>query len=184
MPESLRYWCGLYQRLKYESFCVDIETDRFNGSISVIGLYMPKEGPIEFHSFVRGHNLLADELKTILQDCRLLITYNGLRFDVPKIRKDFPGVLPEKVPVIDLYLFARRLALNTNLKVLENTFCIERMDERTKRRGIAVKLWRKYERYGDKTALQTLVEYNRQDTINLYPLAEELVALVYKRLNE
>jgi len=131
---------------------------------------------------VRGKNLNYGNLKRAFDGCKMLVTYNGIKHDVPKIKQEFPGVVPEKMPNIDLYRFARMLDLNTNLKVLENTLAIERMEEFSKKRRIAVKLWRRYSRYNDVRALSMLLEYNKQDTVNLYPIAEELVERVYERL--
>ena len=50
----------------------------------------------------------------------MLNTYNGKAIEVPMIEKEFPGVLP-KVPMIDIYIWAKALNLDTNLKVLETT---------------------------------------------------------------
>jgi len=36
-------------------------------------------------------------------------------------------------------------------------------------------MWKAYERYNDLSALKKLIEYNREDTINLYPILEELI---------
>lgn len=173
MVRSLRVWCDLYDRLKYQALCVDIETTCFNGPISVVGTYQPKPGVIEAESFIKGQNLSTQNLKTAFSNCRLLVTFNGLRFDIPHIKKWFPGAIPN-VPVIDLYLFAKKLDLNASLKTLEHTFRIDRFNA-TDKRGIAIKLWKRYERYHDPKALDELLRYNQQDTVNLYPLAEQLV---------
>lgn len=182
MVENLLVWCDLYDRLKSDSLCIDIETTRFNGPISVLGLYRPRDGVIEYEAFVKGQNLSGRNLKTAFANCKLLITFNGLRFDIPHIRKWFPGALPN-LPVIDLYLFARRLGLNASLKVIESTLGIDRLEMQGQQK-IAVRLWQRFERYQDHNALRRLLEYNRQDTINLYPLAEELVALTRKTAGE
>jgi uncharacterized protein YprB with RNaseH-like and TPR domain len=183
MVETLRYWSQLYEKLKFESFCLDIETSRYNGPISVIGLYRPADGPVECLSLVRGQNLSLESLKTALQDAKMLVTYNGLRHDIPMIRREFPGAIPGQIPVIDLYRFARRLEMNTNLKVLETTMGIDRLEDSSKRRGMAIRRWRRYREHNDQDALAKLLEYNKQDTINLYPLAEQLVAMVKERLS-
>jgi hypothetical protein len=60
------YWCDLCVRLKNYSVCVDIETTRFNGPISVLDLYRPREGVIECESFVKGRNLPSENLSHIL----------------------------------------------------------------------------------------------------------------------
>jgi uncharacterized protein YprB with RNaseH-like and TPR domain len=182
MVKTLVYWSQLYEKLKFESFCLDIETAKYNGPISVVGLYQPADGQVEFVSLVRGDTLTLENLKSALQNVKMLITYNGLRHDIPMIKREFPGAIPEGIPVIDLYLFARRLEMNTNLKVLENTMRIDRLEDSSKRRGLAIRRWRRYREHDDHDALAKLLEYNRQDTINLYPLAEELVGLVHERL--
>lgn len=122
---------------------------------------------------IRGQNLTRENMLWALQGCKLFITYNGIKFDLKRIREDFPGIIPYDIPVLDLYRFAKRCGIKTDLKTLENTFGIDRMEQFSKRKGIAVNLWRRYQN-GDQEALRKLLEYNRQDTINLYPLAEEL----------
>lgn len=181
MVLPLHCWRELYERHKKTALCLDIEVSRANGPISVLGLYQPKEGSIECQQFVKGKDLNRENLAQAFAGCTMLITFNGRKFDVPRIKREFLGVIPN-VPIIDLYLFARRLGLKANLKVLENTFGIDRIDPRTKRRGIAVKLWKRYVTYGDEKALALLLEYNKQDTVNLYPLAEELMQIVSDKI--
>ena len=176
MEKSLLYWCKLYNELKYNSLCIDIETTALNGPISLIGVYQPKEGAIECQSFIKGQNLSIENLKQAFANCKMLITYNGLKFDIPKIRQEFPGVIPAGVPIFDIYLFSKKLGINTNLKVLEKTLNVGRLDPSSEMRGIAIKLWNRYSNYGDLKALNQLIEYNKQDTVNLYPLAEQLVS--------
>jgi len=179
MVQSLKYWCEVYERNKETALCLDIETQYFNGPISVVGLYRPRDGPIECQQFVAGRDLTRENLIEAMKDCTILITYNGKRFDVPKIKQEFPGVIPDSIPIVDLYLFAVKLNLKASLKVLENTFNIDRLDPRTKRRGIAIKLWKRFQTYGDQNALALLLDYNKQDTVNMYPLAEEFVHMIY-----
>ena len=169
----LSHWCDLYHQFKHAALCLDIETTGWNKPISVIGLYRPKEGIPEVLQLIRGQSLTRENLTWALNGCKLLITYNGIKFDLKRIRQDFPGILPYNIPVLDLYRFSKRCGIKTDLKSLENTFRIDRMEEFSKRKGIAVDLWRRYQN-GDQEALRKLLEYNRQDTINLYPLAEEL----------
>jgi len=173
MVLPLQHWRELYERHKKTALCLDIEVSRFNGPISVVGLYQPKDGLIECQQLVKGRGLTRENLSKAFAGCTMLITFNGRKFDIPRIKREFPGIIPN-VPILDLYLLARRLGLQANLKVLENTFGIDRLDPRTKRKGIAVKLWKRYITYGDERALALLLEYNKQDTVNLYPLAEEL----------
>ncbi|MBN2458569.1 ribonuclease H-like domain-containing protein [Candidatus Woesearchaeota archaeon] len=183
MQDSLSYWAAAYARYKHAALCIDIETVRFNGPVSVVGTYRPADGLVEYVPFIRGQNLTPENLRDAFSGVRMLVTYNGLCFDVPKIRKDFPGVLPDDVVVFDLYRFALKLDINTNLKVLENTFGVDRTNLLTQKRGIANKLWRQYEERGNAEALRQLLDYNKDDTINLYPLAEKLVSIAKDKIS-
>lgn len=178
MVLPLSHWKKLYNELKEQALCIDVEATYWNGPISVIGVYRPKDGEIEYYSFVKGKDLTTENLKQIFDGCKLLITFNGINYDVPEIRKQFPGVIPEDIPIIDLYLLARRLDLDTGLKTLEQNFKIFRVDEVDNKRRISTQMWKKYEEKGAESALKTLIEYNRQDTINLYPLAERIMEMI------
>ncbi len=180
MQQPLSYWCGKYRELLDHALCLDIETTGWNQSISVIGLYRPASGVPEILQLVRGKDLTKENVQAAFSGAQLLITYNGFALDIKRINEEFPGCIPKGIIVFDLFYVAQRLGIHTDLKVLENTFGIERLDEFSKRKYIAVKLWKQYQRRNDLTALSKLLEYNRQDTINLYPLAEELCGLVRK----
>lgn len=180
MADTLKYWVQLYEKFKFDSRCIDIEASR--GMITLIGIYQPRDGLMEHEYFLRGRNLTIEDIAPSFVGCKMIIAYNGISMDVPMINKFFPGLLP-KVPLIDLYLWAKRLDLDTNLKVLEYTLGIDRMHEHSKRRFIASKLWQRYEKYHDEIALEKLIEYNKQDTINLYPLAEKLVEIYRQKMS-
>ncbi|MBN2459368.1 ribonuclease H-like domain-containing protein [Candidatus Woesearchaeota archaeon] len=178
MPLPLSHWKKLYQQYKHQALCIDVEATYWNGPISVIGAYRPKDGEIDYTAYVRGESLTRENLMQAFSKCKLLITFNGMKYDVPEIEKQFPRVLPKNIPVIDLYLIAKQLNLDTGLMVLENTFKILRKKEVEGKKHISTKMWKKYEQKKDKRALNTLIEHNRQDTINLYPLAEKLMGMI------
>jgi len=178
MVVPLKHWKSLYEKFKKQALCIDVEATYWDGPISIIGVYKPKEGEIEYAAFVRGKNLTIENLKQVFKDCKLLITFNGINYDVPEIKKQFPGAIPDNIPVVDLYLLARRLNLNAGLKTLEQSFKIFRKEEVDNKGKLATKMWKKFEQTGDKRFLNTLIEYNRQDTINLYPLAEKVMGMI------
>ena len=178
MDKSLFYWRDVYQQLKAQAVCIDIERASFNGPISVLGWYEPKDGLIECNFFIRGQNLDAEKLRKAFRGHKLLITYNGLYYDVPVIQKEFSDVFPKGIKVLDLYIFAKKLSLNAGLKVLENTLNVQRSDLGNLKRGRTIRLWQRYEKNGDTKALTRLLEYNKQDVVNLYPLAEELISMI------
>jgi len=64
----------------------------------------------------------------------------------------------------------KRLGLSGGLKPIERQLGIERDRPDISGRD-AVRLWHQYER-GDEAALDTLVSYNREDTVNLRTLAD------------
>jgi len=177
MNEKLIELANLYRKRKSDAVCLDIEVAGSRGPISVVGIFKPKDGPIDYTAYIRGKNLTSANLKKAFKGCKLLITYNGMSLDIPLIRKEFSGVLPN-VSNLDLFTFAQKLKIPTDLAVLENTLGIERITSVDKKNSIAAKLWGKYKRKKDEKALSELIEYNRQDTINLYPIAEELVSRV------
>ena len=182
MDKSLLYWCDLYKKLKYQARCIDIEVTSIKGPISVIGIYQPREGLVTCDSLVKGKDLTAENLRDSFRGCKLLITFNGNSFDIPRIKREFPGVIPD-VPKLDLYLVAKKLNLNAGLKLLEGQFNIFRSDLVADKTRIAVKLWKKYMRTRDERALNMLIEYNKQDAVNLHPLAEHLIENCTERKN-
>jgi uncharacterized protein len=174
----------LYDKLKHKAVCLDLEFTGMNKAISLAGIYKPSNGVVKCESYLRGKDLTKENLKKSFKGSKILITFNGNSSDIPMLEKEFPGVLPKDIISMDLYLIAKDLGLNTNLKVLENTLGIDRLNEFTKRRRIAAKLWKKYSKKNNKKALELLIEYNKQDTINLYPIAEKLVEIAHKKLKK
>ena len=86
-------------------------------------------------------------------------------------------MFPPDKQVLDLYILSKKLGMNTGLKTLEATFGIERLDGEVKK-GSAIRLWQRYETHRDQRALDLLLVYNKQDTVNLYPLAERLMSFI------
>ncbi len=148
----------LYETNKHKAFCIDVEG--YRGSLTVIGFFQPKDGPVTgYISLVKGSDLTAENIKAILKNCKLLITFNGI----------------PNVPHLDLWLVAKALNKGFGLKTLEKNYGIYRRDEVDDKHHVAHKWWRKYERTKDKRVLDLLIAYNREDTINLYMLAECLM---------
>ena len=158
----------LFDRFKHRAVYLDIETsgyDPWNNDITVIGLY---DGA-KVQTFVNGKNLDAFEMAIIHYD--LVITFNGACFDLPFIKRSFPGISLPKGH-IDLRFVLKKLGHEGGLKKIERALGITRSDEIDGVDGFeAVRLWHRYQR-GDKKALQTLISYNNADIVNLEPLME------------
>jgi uncharacterized protein YprB with RNaseH-like and TPR domain len=151
---------------------LDIETD--GGETVTAIAVLDRGGP---RVFLRGRDL--DDFPAASAAWKLLVTYNGLSFDVPMLRRAFRGWRPPPAHVDLRHLWAR-LGHRGGLKLLEEAQGIGRPPHLAGLGGWdAVLLWRRHEA-GDRAALRLLVEYNLHDAVNLRALA----ALGYNRTVE
>ena len=140
---------------------LDIETT-FDGAISVVGIYRADVGTIQL---VGGgvHDLALFEA---LAGVRTIVTFNGSTFDLPVIRRRMYVDLKRDFDHCDLMYICRRKGLRGGLKRVETLLGIGRATA-----GItgwdAPRLWQRYEVRGDRAALHTLLDYNREDVVNL-----------------
>lgn len=160
-----------------DSCCyLDIETtglDRRRNRITTIGLYDGNKSRV----FVRGKDLheFPDEFKKY----SMVVTFNGIMFDIPFLKENFPDVDYNKLH-LDLRFAMKKLGYSGGLKKIEKAVGISRPDEVDGVDGFeAVRLWRRYEK-GDKKALDKLIKYNIEDIENLKTLSE----LTYDGLKE
>ncbi|OPY16132.1 MAG: hypothetical protein A4E23_01854 [Methanomethylovorans sp. PtaU1.Bin073] len=110
---------------------------------------------------------------------KTLITFNGARFDLPFIKREFPEIEFDQLH-IDLMYPLRRIGFSGGLKKVEQMLNISRSENTTGLSGFdAVRLWREYER-GNQKSLETLLEYNREDIVNL----KTIIDMVYDKLVE
>jgi uncharacterized protein YprB with RNaseH-like and TPR domain len=167
-PEHWRLFRHFRRRAAY----LDIET--YGASwpalrITVVGLF---DGS-RLRQFVQGYNL--EEFPQALADLDLLVTFNGTQFDLPVLKACFPGLCLPPVH-LDLRFILARLGYKGGLKKIEPQFGICRPPEVMGLNGYdAVLLWERYQR-GDRTALELLLEYNREDVANLELIMEQAFA--------
>jgi uncharacterized protein YprB with RNaseH-like and TPR domain len=169
----------LYDIFKDKTICLDIETNGYmpnsGGYITIIGLY---DGA-NYKSFIKGINLTCEEIKKALSGYKYLITFYGAVFDIPYIQKTISNI-DFNLLHFDLCLSAKRIGLKGGLKRLEKEFGILRDEPVKDMDGYdAVRLW-EYARQGSKEALELLLLYNREDTVNLFKLAE----IIYLQLRK
>jgi len=166
LPESL----ARSLRKSPERYVVflDIETEGLSkerNAITVLGIMA--EG--RYRAFVAGFNL--EKGPDHLAAYPVWVTFGGTRFDLPFLRAHFPK-LSSPVLHIDLKHLYRRLGYQGGLKKLE-----ERLGLTRHTHGLtgydAVKLWQRWKRKRDRTALRRLLLYNREDVVNLKPLLEK-----------
>lgn len=166
----------MLEEIQDDVLYLDIETTGLsypNGRTTVVGYHHPREGT---HLLVRGQNLTADAIQAAVDEAGALVTFNGKRFDVPFLEREFNVTID--LPHVDLMYGFRKLGIQGGLKKIEKQLGLARGDAIDGLGGYeAVKLWRAWER-GDRGALDRLLEYNRADVENMVPLAEE----AYQRL--
>ncbi|MGD0218675.1 MAG: ribonuclease H-like domain-containing protein [Desulfobaccales bacterium] len=144
-------------------------------SVTVVGLY---DGS-SLQQFVQGRNL--QQFPQSLADFDLLVTFNGTQFDLPVLRNYFPDLALPPLHV-DLRFLLARLGYRGGLKKIEPRFGIRRPGEVDGMDGyMAVILWERHQR-GDRTALELLLQYNREDVVNLEILMEQAFRMQQERL--
>ena len=154
---------------------LDIETTRlspFGDEITVIGIHVCKGENARFIQLV-GKDINADSVLEALSCIEVIYTYNGSRFDLPFIYSRLGINIAQIFKHYDLMYDCWRCNLYGGFKAVEQQLGIER--KLTEINGYeAVKLWWKYVDSFDLDALDTLLEYNKEDVINLKKLKDRL----------
>ena len=169
LPRDERW--RLYPAFAAEAAFLDVETD--GQGLTCVGL-LDRDGP---RLLLAGRDLhLFPEAAS---GWKLLVTFNGLAFDVPALRRAFPAWRPPRAHV-DLCRLWRRLGHAGGLKLLEESVGIRRPPRLWGLKGNdAARLWRAHQA-GDGAALRLLAEYNLLDTVHL----RTLMGLGYNRMVE
>lgn len=165
LPKSEHY--RLWDQLKHGPLYLDIETTGYHGDITVIGMYDGEQSVM----MVRDRNMDKGRFLKILDRYEVLLTFNGLSFDLPVIQKFFHTKIVK--PHIDLRFVCKRIGLSGGLKVIEQLLDIERGKDVSDMMGEdAVYLWQMWKTTGNDKHLEKLLAYNEEDIVNLKPIAE------------
>jgi uncharacterized protein YprB with RNaseH-like and TPR domain len=169
IPRAERW--RLYAAFAADAAFLDVETD--GDALTCVGI-LDRDGP---RLLLAGRDLEA--FPATAARWKLLVTFNGLAFDVPVLRRAFPGWRPPRAHV-DLCQLWHRLGHAGGLKLLEQETGVGRPPHLLGLRGQdAVRLWRAHQA-GDAGALRLLAEYNLHDAVNLRCLMD----LGYNRMLE
>ena len=154
---------------------LDIETTGLSPAdcmITVVGMYICNGEDTRFIQLV-GKDITINGLSDSLQGVNILHTYNGSRFDLPFIRHCIGIDLPKMFPHRDLMFDCWKNNLYGGLKSVERQLGIGR--RLTVMDGFeAIRLWWKYVDSFDLEALNKLLEYNKEDVVNLKFLKAKL----------
>ena len=150
---------------------LDIETCA-SGEVTVVGIFREDRGLRQ----LVGGEITDVTLWETLDGVDTLCTFNGDRFDLPILERQVRVDLRKRFRSLDLLRECRRAGLKGGLKQLEERFGIARST-----RGMngwdALRLWARYENEGDRAALEVLLEYNREDVMNLLQLERIVVGV-------
>jgi len=156
---------------------LDIETTGLSykfAQLTVVGIGLER-GRMQKCVQLVGEQVSARRILDIIRDANVLYTYNGTRFDLPFVRAKLGIDLEQHVIHEDLMYHCWRKNLYGGLKKVEALLGIER-----KTKGIdgwmAVKLWYDYVRNANNDALKLLLDYNKEDIMNLAVLRKRLRA--------
>lgn len=151
---------------------LDIETtglSRYKDHITCIALY--HQGTLK--TFSHRENL--DEFPEYFSQFSVVVTYNGKAFDLPFLEHAFNKKF--HTAHLDLRPFLQNLGFHGGLKACEKALGICRHGLEGVNGRFAVSLWKDYEEGKNQKALETLLAYNIEDTVNL----ERLMRVVYNR---
>jgi uncharacterized protein len=148
---------------------LDIETTGLSpqeNEITVIGALKGKE----FIQLINGVNLEDYAVKELFNEVTEIISFNGRRFDLPFIQTQFK--LINSCNHKDLMELGWKKGFYGGLKKLEQQFGLTRKSGVSN--GIeAVILWKKHCK-GCNKSLKKLLEYNKEDVLNLIKLEKIL----------
>ena len=147
----------LYNYFKEDCCFLDIEVDS-KGQIIIVGI----SNDYSTKTFVAGINLDKNSIQKELQKYKIIITFNGGAFDLPKLRKQLQLRLTQ--PHIDLKPLCVNLGLKGGLKEIERILQLKRPQNL---QGSPVSLWKAFHASGDKEYLDLLIQYNNEDCENL-----------------
>lgn len=165
-----------YLKNKNKVLFLDIETEGLSkerNDITLIGIYKDNR----YYAFVRGFNF--EKVLLLLTSTPFWITFGGENFDVPFVKKAFPGLVYPKYH-LDLYHYTPLVGIKGGLKKVEKALGLERKTEGMNGYD-AVKLWKKWQEEGDRAALRKLILYNREDVVNLKVILDYVISKIYAK---
>lgn len=165
-----------YRDFEDQTTFFDIETtglDKNRHKITTVSIYRGGESK----TLVRGQDLTKENLKKEIHESKLLVSFNGKRFDQPFIENSFD--MDIQTPHLDLMYTCKKIGLQGGLKKIEKELGITRDQDDLDGRE-AIKLWKKYEKDGDTESLEKLIKYNQADTVNL----KQLLSKTHKSLEQ
>jgi len=143
---------------------LDIETEGLSRSARITTVALLRGDDLRV--YVRGRDL--HEALPVLAHAPVLVSFNGTRFDLPRLRKEFGLNLGQAH--LDLLPILRAMGLHGGQKAIEKQCRVARIESDGVDGAKAVELWKCYESNTDSHALQRLCAYNAEDVLVLKTL--------------
>jgi uncharacterized protein YprB with RNaseH-like and TPR domain len=161
----------LFSHFRERTAFLDIETTGLGqeAEITTIALYDGNST----RCYINGQNL--EDFEKDIWKYEVLVTYNGKGFDIPVLERWFRFKLTQAH--IDLRYILAKLGFKGGLKGCEKQLGIDRGPLAGVDGYFAVLLWQDYIHNNNEKALETLLAYNIEDTVNL----ERLLIEAYNR---
>lgn len=161
----------IFPHYRYCTAYLDIETTGLDdfAEVTTIALYDGREVFV----YINGKNL--DDFVRDIKKYQVIVSYNGKSFDIPFLERYFRVTLDQAQ--IDLRYVLARLGFKGGLKGCEKQLGLNRGSLDGVDGYFAVLLWHRYKKENDMRALETLLAYNIEDTVNL----ERLMVEAYNR---
>ena len=155
---------------------LDIETTGLfpnSDEITVIGIFFANGAHNKFVQLV-GERITPENLLESLRGVSIIYTYNGSRFDLPFIQRRLGVDLATMFDHCDLMYSCCDNDLYGGLKGVEKQLNIPRHLKDINGYE-AVRLWWRYVNSYDDKALKLLLDYNKEDVVNLKTLRDRLI---------
>jgi uncharacterized protein YprB with RNaseH-like and TPR domain len=158
-----QHW-RIFTDFRAETAYLDIETTGLGSPTDYITTVSVYDGN-KTNYYVHGKNL--DKFVNDIKKYKVLVTYNGKCFDIPFIEREF-GIHLNHAH-LDLRYIMHSIGITGGLKSCEHQLGLGRGELEGVDGYFAVLLWKDYQA-GNQKALETLLAYNMEDTINLEKL--------------
>ena len=163
-------WRILHDFFDEASF-FDIETTGLSRSASATVITCWHQGTM--HAFVEDENL--DQFLDLLDEVRLLVSFNGTQFDIPRLLDTF-HIPSLPCAHLDLRWIAYHRGMRGGLKEIARQLGLRRPKELEGMSGAAaVDLWWAWKNGGDAEARTRLIRYCAVDTLLSRAVAARLV---------
>jgi len=155
---------------------LDIETTGLSFEfcdITVVGINIVNGHEAQLTQII-GTDITPESIFQTLNGVEVIYTYNGSRFDLPFINYRLGANLTDIFEHQDLMYSCWKNNLYGGLKSVERQLGIPR-NLKDVNGFEAIRLWWRYINDYDENALSTLLEYNKEDVINLVVLKQKLL---------